>query len=257
MMVNTNKTKLFNIVILGISFMFVFTGFQTVSILQLQDRDNVVDNGHEGGDQVTLSVVYSVMAVFSCLAPPLLVTIGPRTCLMIGASFYILYCGQLINSSTMMVYTTAVLLGAGAAIIWVAQGVMLTSQTLPESRYRDVGVFWALFHCSGVVGNVLVHYSDTMRAASDNLLGVVLVCVTSAGVVTMTLFRGDTSVDTGHSDGVMACLSRACTLLTSRVIVTLAPTIILTGLMQTFQTTILRCEDFLAEVDTIDYFILF
>ena len=241
MMMNNDKTRLFNIVILGISFMFVFTGFQTISVLQLQDPDNVGDHvaPEHGGDRVTLSVVYSVMAAFSCLAPPLLVTIGPRTCLMIGASFYILYCGQLINSSTMMVYTTAVLLGAGAAIIWVGQGFMLASQTLPGSRYRDVGVFWALFHCSGVVGNVLVHYSDTMHAASDNLLGVVLVCVSSAGVVTMTLFRGDT-LDTAHMDGVMHCLTRVCTLLTSRVIITLAPTIILTGLMQTFQSSILR-----------------
>ena len=75
----------------------------------------------------------SVMGVFTLLAPPLLIVIGPRkvfdcwwwtnfisslnsvqwltikltfyksrTCLMLGASFYILYCGQLLFTSSMV-----------------------------------------------------------------------------------------------------------------------------------------------------------
>ena len=106
---------------------------------------------------ITLAVVYSVMAIFSWLAPSLLVMMGPRTCLMIGASFYILYCFQLVYTSTVMAYSSAVLLGAGASIIWVAQGYMLANNSDEKSdQYRNSAIFWVLFHLSGILGNIFV-----------------------------------------------------------------------------------------------------
>ena len=56
---------------------------------------------------------------------------------MIGSSFYILYCCQLLYTSSMMIYTSAVLLGAGAALVWVALGFLMANNSESETRYRS------------------------------------------------------------------------------------------------------------------------
>ena len=67
MSASENRSQQYNVILLGLSFMLVFSGFQSVSLVQLRSDD-----------LVKLSVVYSVMTLFSWLAPPLLVTTGPR-----------------------------------------------------------------------------------------------------------------------------------------------------------------------------------
>ena len=163
-MADTERGGLFNVCILGLSFMLLFTGFQTMT--SLHHRSGIAITLFSvltsltlsnSPAVITLAVVYSVMAIFSWLAPSLLVMMGPRTCLLIGASFYILYCFQLVYTSTVMAYSSAVLLGAGASIIWVAQGYMLANNSDQESdQYRNSAIFWVLFHLSGILGNIFV-----------------------------------------------------------------------------------------------------
>lgn len=42
-------------------------------------------------------------------------------------------------------YVVSILVGIGAAIIWTAQGVYLTSNSDDASISRNSGIFWALF----------------------------------------------------------------------------------------------------------------
>ena len=67
MSASENRSQQYNVILLGLSFMLVFSGFQSVSLVQVRSDD-----------LVKLSVVYIVMTLFSWLAPPLLVTTGPR-----------------------------------------------------------------------------------------------------------------------------------------------------------------------------------
>ena len=97
---------------------------------------------------------------------------------MIGAFFYVLYCCQLIHSSTMMIYVTSVLLGTGAAIIWVSLGVMLSMNSDQENSLKHASLFWTLFHVSGVIGNIIVYYSPQLNEASENLVDTYKVVLT-------------------------------------------------------------------------------
>ena len=161
----TDSARLFNVCVLGVSFMLLFTGFHTLTSLQ---------HSHTG--VLSLAIVYSVMALFSWAAPSLLVLTGPTSCLMLGAAFYILYCFQLLYTSTIILYSSAVLLGAGASIIWVAQGFVLANNSNQQDQLRNSGLFWFLFHLSGILGNIPVlilsrSYQDFTQQAK-NLVGI-------------------------------------------------------------------------------------
>ena len=92
---------------------------------------------------------------------------------MVGSSFYILYCCQLLHTSSVIIYGASVLLGAGAAIIWTSQGFILACHSSEPTLlrcvfhiqqillfifgiYRNCGIFWSIFHVSGVIGNLFV-----------------------------------------------------------------------------------------------------
>ena len=117
---------------------------------------------------------------------------------MIGASFYILYCFQLVYTSTMMVYSSAVLLGAGASLIWVAQGFMLAdnSDYGPRDHYRNSAVFWILFHLSGILGNALVLLVSSSYNNLDHQAKILVLTVESPSNINIegeTLFSWQSS----------------------------------------------------------------
>ena len=140
----------------------------------------------------------------------LLVATGPTTCLMLGAAFYILYCFQLLLTSTIVLYSSAVLLGAGASIIWVAQGFVLANNSNQQEQLRNSGLFWLLFHLSGILGNIPVlflseSYEDLSHQAKNLVcissfslllimklnceMTVFLLCLTSTGGLVLLLFK--------------------------------------------------------------------
>ena len=73
------RKNLFNILLLSLSFMLVFTGFHTLSSIQTLaisgKGDKVVGGGH---GLVNLAIVYVVFGVFSWMSPSLLCLLGPR-----------------------------------------------------------------------------------------------------------------------------------------------------------------------------------
>ena len=129
---------------------------------------------------------------------------------MLGAAFYILYCFQLLYTSTIMLYSSAVLLGAGASIIWVAQGFVLANNSNQQDQLRNSGLFWLLFHLSGILGNIPVlflseSYEDLSHQAKNLVcisgfsllfvmklnceMTVFLLCLTSTGGLVLLLFK--------------------------------------------------------------------
>ena len=119
-----------------------------------------------------ISTVSTWAKVFEIMTMIQLISLIPRSCLMVGSSFYILYCCQLLHVSSIVVYGASVLLGAGAAIIWTSQGFILACNSCERTiqrydligngfmgenfKFRNCGLFWSIFHLSGVIGNLFV-----------------------------------------------------------------------------------------------------
>jgi len=55
-------------------------------------------------------------------------------------------------------YTASVIIGIGAAVIWTAQGDFLGMQSPTDKlMMRNTGIFWVLFQCSLVIGNLYIY----------------------------------------------------------------------------------------------------
>ena len=168
---------------------------------------------------------------------------------MVGSSLYILYCCQLLHTSSMVVYGASVLLGAGAAIIWTSQGFILACNSCEKTiqrwdceecgcvgdtwEFRNCGLFWSIFHLSGVIGNLfvllilqsgegfdkrtrsLVRYLDYPLHSIKSFQTVVyLLSLTSTGTVSMMFFKwsGQSEiVDMGKTSSI-ACVLVSCVL---------------------------------------------
>ena len=83
--------------------------------------------------------------------------------------------------------------GAGAAVIWVAQGTILTFNSDKDTMSRNSGIFWALLQVSGFVGNIFVftqfQEKEQIDEATRNMVGGVLLAVAGVGTLLMLLIR--------------------------------------------------------------------
>ncbi|XP_031689958.1 UNC93-like protein MFSD11 isoform X2 [Oncorhynchus kisutch] len=114
--------RIYNVVILGLGFLFIFTAFTTCgnieqTIVKSLDNDTFTGSGYHSG----------YVAVF-------------------------------ITPSTWSFYFTSVLIGIGAAMLWTAQGHFLVENSDASTINRNTGMFWALLQCSMLFGNLYIYF---------------------------------------------------------------------------------------------------
>ncbi|KAJ8317966.1 hypothetical protein KUTeg_003057 [Tegillarca granosa] len=153
--------RLYNIIMLGVAFMLLFTAFQTTSMAEKSVLDSAKNdsNGTFNGDGYTsLSIIYVVFSVANWIAPPFVTVVGPKLTMFIGGTMYCLFILQFLKPMTWALYLGSVLVGFGAAILWTAQGNFLTINSDSETVARNSGIFWALLQCSLLFGNMYSHF---------------------------------------------------------------------------------------------------
>uniref|UniRef100_A0A0D9W1S3 Major facilitator superfamily (MFS) profile domain-containing protein n=1 Tax=Leersia perrieri TaxID=77586 RepID=A0A0D9W1S3_9ORYZ len=142
-------------------------------------------SGLGGGGQLDHSTadnantaLYACFAVFGVLGGGVHNLLGPRITLLAGALTYPLYAASFLyynhhksKSSQAFPVTAGALLGAGAGLLWAAQGAIMTSYPPPSRRGSYISLFWCLFNLGGVLGGLLpfsLNYHRGDDAASVN-----------------------------------------------------------------------------------------
>ncbi|XP_065066006.1 UNC93-like protein MFSD11 [Rhopilema esculentum] len=151
----------YNVIVLGLCFMFVFTAFQTSSNVQTPVLNSIVRDGKkifDGKGYTSLSIIYAVFSVANFIAPPIVSVVGPRVALLLSGLTYCIFIGSLIYPFVWSLYLASVIVGFGAAVIWTAQGNFLTINSNHETMGRNSGIFWALLQCSLLFGNMFVYF---------------------------------------------------------------------------------------------------
>ncbi|GAB9464300.1 hypothetical protein Gpo141_00001735 [Globisporangium polare] len=116
------------------------------------------------------ALVYLSFAICSLLAAALVPAIGVRRALSLGATGYFLYAASLWNvrnsclAPITVYYAACVLLGAAAALLWTAQGLMLLSYPNTETQGASVSRFWIVFNMGATTGGLL---SFALNFSSD------------------------------------------------------------------------------------------
>ncbi|NWT01311.1 MFS11 protein, partial [Mionectes macconnelli] len=185
--------KLFNIIILGVSFMFIFTAFQTCGNIAQTVITNLNNTDFHGSGYTSMSIIYGVLSASNLISPSVVAIVGPQFSMVVSGIFYSLYIAVFIQPTTWAFYTASVFIGIAAAVLWTAQGNCLTVNSDENTIGRNSGVFWALLQFSLFFGNLYIYFAwrgKTHITESDRrTVFIALTVISLVGTVLFFLIR--------------------------------------------------------------------
>uniref|UniRef100_A0AAR2J100 UNC93-like protein MFSD11 n=1 Tax=Pygocentrus nattereri TaxID=42514 RepID=A0AAR2J100_PYGNA len=149
--------RTYNVVILGIGFLFIFTAFTTCGNIEQTVVKSLHNATFSGSGYHSLGIIYGIFSFANLLAPTAVAVIGPRFTMFFSGILYSGYIAVFISPSSWSFYLTSVLIGFGAALLWTAQGHFLVENSDASTINRNTGMFWALLQCSMLFGNLYVY----------------------------------------------------------------------------------------------------
>ncbi|XP_023256892.1 UNC93-like protein MFSD11 [Seriola lalandi dorsalis] len=154
---NPEGKRLLNIVILGFGFMFMFTAFQTCGNIEQTVIKSFNSTEFHGSGYTSMAIIYGVFSASNLIAPSVVAVIGPQLSMFFSGLLYSGYIAMFIYPYTWSFYTASVLVGIGAAVLWTAQGNVLTINSNDTTIGRNSGIFWALLQFSLFFGNLYIY----------------------------------------------------------------------------------------------------
>ncbi|XP_044037169.1 UNC93-like protein MFSD11 [Siniperca chuatsi] len=150
--------RTFNVVILGVGFLFIFTAFTTCGNIEQTVVKSLQNDTFTGSGYHSLGIIYGVFSFSNLLSPTVVAVIGPKITMFLSGLLYSGYIAVFIIPSTWSFYLTSVLIGIGAAMLWTAQGYFLVENSEASTINRNTGMFWALLQCSMLFGNLYIYF---------------------------------------------------------------------------------------------------
>uniref|UniRef100_F6PZM6 UNC93-like protein MFSD11 n=1 Tax=Callithrix jacchus TaxID=9483 RepID=F6PZM6_CALJA len=140
--------KLFNIIILGVAFMFMFTAFQTCGNVAQTVIRSLNNTDFHGSGYTSMAIIYGVFSASNLITPSVVTIVGPQLSMFASGLFYSMYIAVFIQPFPWSFYTASVFIGIAAAVLWTAQGNCLTINSDEHTIGRNSGIFWALLQSS-------------------------------------------------------------------------------------------------------------
>jgi MFS family permease len=149
-----------NVFIIGISWTFLFTAFQSMANLQSSL------NSDEGLGTISLSIIYITLVLSCSFLPPMLIDrYGIKLTIIMSQFSYLLFIAANIYPKWYFLLPSAAIVGIGAGPLWTAKCAYLTdlagffSTLTNESNEvvvnRFFGIFFSMFQMSQIIGNLI------------------------------------------------------------------------------------------------------
>ena len=189
----------YNIIVVAVSFAILFSAYNT-----LQNYATTLFPGNLG--QVSLGLLYAVAGVTVFTGPALTNVFGTIPVMVGGAACYVVYLVSLIWLSVPLVLSTSVVIGFGAAVLWIALGVFITENSTAATYATNTGLFWSIFQLNNIVGNLTTYFVISHLSSSSATLYIGFAVVAGVGTAGLLLLRpasasGEGSSFSSSSDG--------------------------------------------------------
>jgi len=117
--------KDYNVHILGLGFLLVFTAFNTASMIEAIVLKDFQRNGIKSDTGFhCLAILYTCFAFTSWIAPAIVGMIGCKACLVASGLTYVGFTMTLYEPHLISILALSAINGAGAAVLWTANGVV-------------------------------------------------------------------------------------------------------------------------------------
>lgn len=151
--------RTFNVVILGVGFLFIFTAFTTCGNIEQTVVKTLENSTFTGSGYHSLGIIYGVFSFASLIASTVVTVIGAKITMFLSGLLYSGYIAVFVIPTTWAFYLTSVLIGIGAALLWTAQGHFLVENSEASTINRNTGMFWGLLQCSMLFGNLYIYFA--------------------------------------------------------------------------------------------------
>jgi len=230
------KTKFLNILLLGLTFCLLFTGFNTMGQTQTLVYKYASDNSNFNVDGLIANgIVYVLFAFNSWFSPSIVVVFGAQKSLIAASLLYVFYVSQYLYLNTYSVYVATVLVGLAAPVIWTAQGYIMANNSDPETITRNSGIFWAMNMSSGFIGNLIAYLlfngDEEIDKNTRMTLGWILTSISFAGALCGLLLRKTPWAEKEDSNFVQT-IKDSWSLFVTRNMLMFSLTMFFTGLNQ-------------------------
>jgi len=214
-----------NVVVLGLSFCLLFVAFSSTQNLQT----NL--NGDLGF--WSLSVLYLVFAPANFISPYVVLLVGEKVSLIIGAVCYCVYIAANIHVEKPLLLGASAIIGFGAAVLWTAQGSVVIHSAPPGKLGAYNGLFFGIFQWAQVIGNLLAGILLS-RGSSNTLLFLVLTIIGACSLFGFVFVR-QTKKDTAkESMPVTERLGQTFAIMATKQMLLLYMAMIYSGVTQTY-----------------------
>uniref|UniRef100_A0A8C4GVV4 UNC93-like protein MFSD11 n=1 Tax=Dicentrarchus labrax TaxID=13489 RepID=A0A8C4GVV4_DICLA len=185
--------RTFNVVILGLGFLFIFTAFTTCGNVEQTVVKSLENGTFSGSGYHSLGIIYGVFSFSNLLAPTVVAVIGAKMTMFMSGLLYSGYIAVFIIPSSWAFYLTSVLIGVGAAMLWTAQGHFLVENSEASTINRNTGMFWALLQCSMLFGNLYIYFDWNGRTEiSGRVKPESVYCLSSCSETILQLLKAKT-----------------------------------------------------------------
>ncbi|KAM9391920.1 UNC93-like protein MFSD11 [Pholidichthys leucotaenia] len=185
--------RTFNVVILGLGFLFIFTAFTTCGNIEQTVVKSLKNSTFSGSGYHSLGIIYGVFSFSNLLAPTVVTVIGPKVTMFLSGLLYSGYVAMFIHPATWSFYFTSVLIGIGAALLWTAKDVFLVENSEASTSTGTRGLFWALLQCSMLFGNLYIYFDwkgkTEISDVSRRIIFLSLTVVSVLGTLSFLLLR--------------------------------------------------------------------
>jgi hypothetical protein len=142
-----NNFSIFRVVYLAFCFLLLFVGFGAPQALLTV----LFPAGGVGFN--SLIILYFVFAASSIFAPLLSrLHFDPKWSMFVCSLTYVFFVGAMLTQLDWMLYLASVLIGIGAAGLWVSEGIWVARARCNEQGHNT---FWVIFTLSSIVSNLL------------------------------------------------------------------------------------------------------
>ncbi|CAH8618522.1 unnamed protein product [Heterobilharzia americana] len=199
--------NLYNVVVTGLAFFFLFTAFQTASLTAqntLEAASKQTNNSFNGAGYTSLAIVYISFGLFNWFAPIVIMYLGKKYSMIAGSVCYALFIATFIEPLQWSLYLVSFVNGIGAAVLWTAQGAFITDCSKQSNLNQHFSLFWALFQANQIVGGLYAYLSlsnttEISRTLRIQLYGGLLGCAIF-GILLLFLLKKPRTID-NISDG--------------------------------------------------------
>ncbi|XP_066544958.1 UNC93-like protein MFSD11 isoform X2 [Amia ocellicauda] len=168
--------RTFNVLILGIGFMLLFTAFTTCGNIEQTVIKSLANTTFEGSGYNS-----GYIAVF-------------------------------ILPATWSFYLTSFLIGLAAAMLWTAQGNFLVLNSDATTINKNTGMFWVLLQCSMLFGNLYIYLDwngkATITDGDRKMVFVVLLILSVLGTLSFIILRknqdDEEALNEGEADSLLS-----------------------------------------------------